>query len=178
VRIRNYRQEDLPTLLYIERLAREADGREPLSETAFTSWLTDPAVDALANAFVITDDDDELNTWGQAGTLEGIEGEIVGYTVVSLLREPQSYHLRCQGAIHPQFRRQHAGRALLICALNRARIIAAEFEFEAERDGLPIYFEALLPAKDPAAVSLAAKCDMVLVDNAVAPGLCLYGCEL
>jgi GNAT superfamily N-acetyltransferase len=178
VRIRNYRQEDLPTLLHIERLARDADGREPLREAAFASWLADPAVDALANAFVITDDDDELNTWGQAGTLEGIEGEIVGYTVVSLLREPQSYHLRCQGTVHPQFRRLHAGRALLICALNRARIIAAEFEFEAERDELPIFFEALLPAKDPAAASLAARCDMELVDRAVAPGFCLYRCEL
>jgi GNAT superfamily N-acetyltransferase len=178
VRIRNYRREDLPTLVHIERLAREADGREPFREAEFVSWLTDPLVDAFANAFVITDDDDELNTRGQAGTLEGIEGEIVGYTVVSLLREPQSYHLRCQGTVHPQFRRQHAGRALLICALNRARIIAAEFEFEAERDGLPIYFEALLPDKDPTAAYLAAKCEMNLIDTVVTPGLCLYRYEL
>jgi GNAT superfamily N-acetyltransferase len=178
VRIRNYRQEDLPTLIHIDRLAREADGRELLCEADFVSWLVDPVVDAFANAFVITDDDDELNTWGQAGTLEGIEGEIVGYTVVSLLQDPQGYHLRCQGTVHPQFRGQHAGRALLICALNRARMIAAEFEFEAEHDGLPIYFEALLPAKDPTAAYLAAKCDMELIDSAVASGLCLYWCEL
>jgi hypothetical protein len=178
VRIRNYRQEDLPTLIHIERLAREADGRELLREADFVSLLTDPLVDAFANAFVITDDDDELNTWGQAGTLEGTEGEIVGYTVVSLLREQQCYQLRCQGTVHPQFRRQHAGRALFICALNRARIIAAEFEFEAERDEMPIYFEALLPAKDPTASYLAAKCGMEPVDSAVAPGLCLYRCEL
>jgi GNAT superfamily N-acetyltransferase len=178
VRIRNYRQEDLPTLLHIERLAREADGRELWREADFVSWLADPLVDAFANAFVITDDDDELNTWGQAGTLEGIEGEIVGYTVVSLLQEPQGYHLRCQGAVHPQFRGQHAGRALLICALNRARMIAAEFEFEAERDDLPIYFEALFPAKDPTTAYLAAKCDMELIDSTVAPGLCLYRGEL
>lgn len=178
MRIRNYRQEDLPALLHIELLAREADGREPLHEADFTSWLADPSVDALVNAFVITDDDDELNTWGQAGTLEGIEGEIVGYTVVSLLQDLQGYHVRCQGTVHPQFRGQHAGRALLICALNRARMIEAELEFEAEYDDLPIYFEALLPAKDPIAVYLAARCDMVLVDSDVAPNLCLYRGEL
>jgi hypothetical protein len=178
VRIRNYRQEDLPTLLCIEQLARKADGREELREAEFASWLADPAVEALANAFVITDDDDELNTWGQGETLEGIEGEIVGYTVVSLLQEPASYHLRCQGTVHPQFRKLHAGRALLICALNRARIMAAEFEFEAEQEGIPIYFEALLPEKDPAAPYLAAKCEMELVNTNVASGLCLYRREL
>jgi ribosomal protein S18 acetylase RimI-like enzyme len=178
VRIRNYRQEDLPTLIHIEQLAREADGREVLREAEFVSWLTDPSVDAFANVFVITDDDDDLNTWGQAGTLEGIEGEIVGYTVVSELRVPQCYQLCCQGTVHPQFRRQHAGRALLICALNRARMIASEFEFEAEHDDLPIYFEALLPDRDSTAASLAAKCGMELVDSAVAPGLCLYRGEL
>lgn len=178
MRIRNYRQEDLPTLIHIERLAREADGREPLREADFVSWLADPSVDAFANAFVITDDDDELNTWGQAGTLEGIEGEIVGYTVVSLLQDPQGYHVRCQGAVHPQFRGQHAGRALLICALNRARMIEAEIEFEAEHTDLPIYFEALLPAKDSIAAYLAARCGMKLSDTVVTSGLCLYGCEL
>lgn len=178
MRIRNYRQEDLPALIHIERLAREADGREPLREADFVSWLADPLVDAFANAFVITDDDDELNTWGQAGTLEGIEGEIVGYTVVSLLQDPQGSHVRCQGTVHPQFRGQHAGRALLICALNRARMIEADLEFEVEHDDLPIYFEALLPAKDPRTAYLAARCDMELVDSAVAPDLCLYRCEL
>lgn len=178
VRIRNYRQEDLLALIRIERLAREVDGRGLLHEAEFASWLTDPLVDASANAFVITDDDDELNTWGQAGTLEGIEGEIVGYTVVSLLQDAQGYHLRCLGTVDPQFRKQHAGRALLICALNRARIIAAEFEFEAERDDQPIYFEALLPAKDPTSAYLATRCDMEPTDIAVVPGLCLYRCEL
>lgn len=178
MRIRNYRQEDLPALIHIERLAREADGRELLREADFVSWLVDPLVDAFANAFVITDDDDELNTWGQAGTLEGIEGEIVGYTVVSLLQDAQGYHVRCQGTVHPQFRGQHAGRALLICALNRARMLEAECEFEAGYDDLPIYFEALLPAKDPIAAYLAARCDMELVDSAVVPGLCLYRGEL
>jgi ribosomal protein S18 acetylase RimI-like enzyme len=178
VRIRNYRQEDLSVLLQIEQVARVADRREPLNESTFVSWLNDPGVDALNNAFVITDDDDELHTWGQAGTLEGVEGEIVGYTVVSLQREPQSYHLCCQGAVHPLYRRLHAGRALLICALNRARVIAAEFEFEAERGGLPVYFEALLPADEPAAAALAAKCGMQQADSAGIAGLRLYRSEL
>ena len=178
MRIRNYRQEDLPALVHIEQLAREADKREQFHQGEFISWLTDPMKDALANAFVITDDDDELNTWGQAGTLEGIEGEIVGYTLVSLVQDAQGYHLRCHGTVHPLFRGQHAGRALLICALNRARIIAAEFEFEAEQEGLPIYFEALLPAHDRNVPSLAAKCAMHPIDTTLSSGLRLYRSEL
>lgn len=178
MRIRHFRQEDLPTLLQIERQARAADGRVMPPEVDFISWLLDPALDAPANAFVITDDDDELNTWGQAGTLEGIEGEIVGYTVVSLHVDEQGYHLLCQGSVHPQFRRQHAGRALLICALNRARIQAADFEFEAEQEGQPIYFEALLPLKDPGAEKLALKCEMKPCNLLPTAGLQLYSREL
>src|SRR2546427_3347102 len=48
------------------------------------------------------------------------------------------------------FRSRGAGRALLICGLNRARSWSAEFEFEAEEKESPIYFEALLPLRDPA----------------------------
>jgi hypothetical protein len=80
MRIRNFHTEDMPVLVSIQQAAAEADERPALSEDAFIAWLIDAEVDANANAFVITDDDDELNTWGQAGTLEGIEGEIIGYT--------------------------------------------------------------------------------------------------
>jgi len=49
---------------------------------------------------------------------------------------------------------------LLICALNHARIRASEFEFEAQQEGFPLYFEALLPVHDPGSEGLAAKFEM------------------
>lgn len=178
MRIRNFRQEDIPTLIEIQQLAIQADGRKIQSVIEIETWLNSPGLDAQSNLFVITDDDDDLNTWGQAGTLEGIEGETVGYTVVQLYQNQDGYHLLCEGTVHPQFRRQNAGRALLICALNRARVIAADFEFEAEQEGLPIYFEALLPASDPATARLAEKCEMQPTDEGTLDGMRLYRREL
>jgi hypothetical protein len=170
--IRTFHYEDMPTLIQIQRLAAQEDGVESLDD--FETWLTDSALDATINAFVVTDDDDELNTWGQAGTLEGIEGEIVGYTVVQVRQNEEGYHLLCQGTVHPAYRHRNAGRALLICALNRARVLAEEFEFEAEQAGIPVHFEALLPARDPASAHLAARCEMVLVDEVAPDGMLLY----
>ena len=172
MRIRTFHYEDMPTLIQIQRLAAQEDGVEPLDD--FESWLIDPALGATINAFVITDDDDELNTWGQAGTLEGIEGEVVGYTIVQVRQDEEGYHLFCQGTVHPAHRHRNAGRALLICALNRARVLAEEFEFEAEQAGIPVYFEALLPARDPASARLAARCEMVLVEEMAPDGMLLY----
>ena len=178
MRIRNFRQEDTPTLIQLQQLALQADERRMQDTVEFEAWLNSPSLDARSNLFVITDDDDDLNTWGQAGTLEGIEGEIVGYTVVQLNQKQGSYHLLCEGTVHPEFRRQNAGRALLICALNRARVIAADFEFEAEQEGLPVYFEALLPANDPASTRLAEKCEMQPTDESTLDGMQLYRREL
>ena len=178
MRIRNYRQEDLPTLIHIQEQAALADSGESFSENDFVAWLANPELDVYSNLLVITDDDDELNTWGQAGTLEGIEGEIVGYTVVRVQQDQQGYHLLCQGTVEPQFRHQKAGRALLICALNRAQILAAEFEFEAEAAGLPVYFEAFLPERDPASPRLAARCEMLPTDERTDDGKRLYRREL
>jgi GNAT superfamily N-acetyltransferase len=176
MRIRTFHYEDIPALLHIQQLSAQQDGIE-LQEN-FESWLTDSTLDAPANAFVITDDDDELNTWGQAGTLEGIEGEIVGYTLVQVRQDDEGYHLLCRGTVHPAHRHRNAGRALLICALNRARVLAEEFEFEAEQAGIPVYFEALLPAHDPASARLAAKCEMVLAGETASNGMHLYRNEL
>src|SRR5207244_10968046 len=97
--------------------------------------------------------------------LDGIDGEIMRYTSRTLHQDEHAYHFLCQGAVSPRYRCQNAGRALLICALNRARILAAEFEFEAEQEGKPLYLEALLPLADPASSRLAAKCDMQPVDT-------------
>lgn len=178
MRIRRYRQEDLPSLVHIYHAAAQADGTEMMNDAEFEAWLTDPEADAVSNAVVITDDDDELNPWGQAGTLDGLQGEIVGYTVVELHQDANGYHLLCKGAVHPDYRRRNAGRALLMSALNRGHTLAAEFEFEAEEAGYPIYFEALFPVRDPASARLATKCEMEPTGEPAPAGLRLYRREL
>jgi GNAT superfamily N-acetyltransferase len=177
MRIRNYRQVDLPTLVQIQQAAASVDGVAALSMADFEEWLAQPELGAEDNVFVITDDD-ETNVWGQAGTLEGVEGEIIGYSVLQLRRGRHAYHFLCQGAVLPEERRRGAGRALLICDLNRARAMASEFEYEAEQDGLPIYLEALLPVKDAAAPALAEKCEMRPTVEPALQGMRLYRRDL
>jgi GNAT superfamily N-acetyltransferase len=176
MRIRNVRQVDIPRLVELQQLAIETDGIEARSISDFEAWLTSPELEH--NIFVITDDNDESNQWGQSETLEGIEGEVVGFTALTLQQDERAYHFLCQGTVHPQYRRRNAGRALLICALNRARILSTEFEFEAEQEGRPIYLEALLPIHDPASGSLAVKCEMQPTDEPAPTGMQLYRREL
>jgi ribosomal protein S18 acetylase RimI-like enzyme len=178
VRIRNYRQGDIPTLVNIQQLAAQADGVEQMSAADFEEWLAQPELEAGSNIFLITDDDDDLNSWGQGDVLDGLEGEVAGYTVLQLRQSQHAYHFLCEGAVLPQYRRRGAGQALLICALNHARIRASEFEFEAQQQGFPIYFEALLPAGDPVSESLATKCDLLPMDEPVLIGMRLYRSEL
>ena len=178
MRIRNYRQGDIPTLVHIQQLAARADGVQALSETDFEQWFAQPELDPQSNVFVITDDDDELNEWGQGGTLEGLEGEAVGYSVLQMRKTHSAYHFLCEGAVLPQHRRRDGGQSLLICALNHARIRASEFEFEAAQAGHPIYFEALLPIHDAGSDGLARKCGMKLTDETTLEGMGLYRCQL
>jgi len=159
MRIRNYRQGDIETLVYIQQQAAQADGTRAKSISDFEAWLAQPELEAEFNVFVITDDD-ELNEWGQGGTLEGIEGEAIGYTVLQFRQEQYAYYFLCEGAVHPLYRHRGAGYALLICALNRALLKATEIESEKQQEGHPIYFEALLPLRDPASENLAARCEM------------------
>src|SRR6266581_5169586 len=112
MRIRNYREVDLPTLVDIQQFAAKTDSTEAMGAADFEEWLAEPELEAEANVFVITDDD-ESNEWGQAGTLEGVEGETVGYTVLQFRRQQHEYHFLCQGAVLPEHRRRGAGRALL-----------------------------------------------------------------
>lgn len=178
MRIRQFHEQDLQTIIEIERLSVLTDQRAAIDEAELSVLLADPLGEDASNTFVATDDDDELNTWGQAGTLEGVEGEIVGYTMLRLKQSADAYHLYCQGAVHPQQRRRNTGRALLICARNRAHVLVSEFEFEAEQQGVPVYFEALLPTHDAGSERLAVKCDMQPSDETVATGLRLYRAEL
>ena len=174
MRIRRYRPGDIPTLAHIQRQAAQVDGIEPLSEVDFEQWLAQPELQAASNVFLITDDDDDLNEWGQAGTLEGLEGEAVGYTVLQLRRSHHAYHFLCEGAVLPTQRRRGAGFALLMSALNNARVRMFEFEHEAHQQDQPIYFEALLPESDPASESLAAQFEMQCVEEQTVAGMCLY----
>ena len=178
MRIRNYRPEDLPTLVQIQQLAAQTDGYNASQSDPIEEQLTQPETDARSNVFVITDDDDELNTWGQAGSLDGIEGEIIGYTTLTLHQDSEAYHFVCQGAVHPQQRQRGAGRLLLVGALNRARIVAADFEFEAEQDGIPIYFEALFPLRNTTTSRLAVKCEMQAVSGEKQNSMQLYRRDL
>ena len=181
MRIRRYRRGDIPTLAQIQQAAAQIDRVAPLSEADFEEWFAQPELQAESNVFLITDDDDELNEWGQAGTLDGLEGEVAGYTVLQLRRSQHAYHFLCEGAVLPKYRRQGVGRSLLICALNQARIRIFELDegtAGAGQQGRPVYFEALLPVSDAASESLAATCEMQPVDEAVLQGMRLYRCEL
>jgi GNAT superfamily N-acetyltransferase len=171
MRIRNYRQSDTPTIAHIQHMAAVADGTEPISMTDFETWLTQPELEAQHNVFVVTDDD-ESNEWGQAGTLEGIEGEIIGYTVLQLRRSQHSYHFLCEGAVLPQHRRRGVGSALLICALNRAQVWSTELEIG--ENEYPFYFEALLPLNDHASENLARRCELQPTDERTLIGMRLY----
>ena len=71
MRIRTYRPVDMPLLLEIQQLAAQTDGTTRASPTDFAVWLSNPALEATHNVFIVTDDD-ETNTWGQGDTLEGI----------------------------------------------------------------------------------------------------------
>lgn len=166
MRVRNFREEDAPALLAVRQRASAYDGLSVPTEAENLAWLQDPQTVASENIFVITDDDDELQTWGQAGTLEGIEGMIIGYTWLHMFRAVDGYHLLCEGTVLPVERGRNAGRALLVSALNRARYLAEDFEFEAESEGLPIYFEALFPARATATSRLATKCELERAEDA------------
>jgi hypothetical protein len=176
MRIRYYRQGDIPTLFHIQQLAAQADNVDSMSMADFEEWLAQPELQAGSNIFLITDDDNDLDSWGQGDGLNGLEGEVVGYTVLQLRQSHHAYHFLCEGAVLPPHRRRGAGQALLICALNHANLRASEFEPQQLHS--PIYFEALLPVEDPASKSLAAKFDMYSTDEPVLKSMQLYRSEL
>ncbi|HTI15591.1 MAG TPA: GNAT family N-acetyltransferase [Dictyobacter sp.] len=176
MRVRTFRAEDVTTLYQIHLAAAHRDTYQTMDEQVFSDWITDPQLDACSNIFVLTDDDDELQTWGQAGTLEGIEGEIIGYTVVQCFFEADCYHFRCIGAVHPDHRRKGAGNALLICALNRMHGMEAEVDSGAIEQS--IYFEVLLPAQDVNLQRLLERRHMQFVSAEMYPGFCLYRQQL
>lgn len=146
MRIRTYRPGDAAFLCTIQQKAARVDGLVPMAEAAFAQILAQAVARPGYNVFLLTDDDDELNTWGQGETLEGLEGEVIGYTILQLVQDERAYALRCQGAVLPEHRGRGVGHALLLCALNHARIQALDLAPQANQEDLPIYFEVALPA--------------------------------
>ena len=178
MRIRIYRSGDIPTLLHIQQTAAHFDGLAAMSEADFEQRLIQAMSCSGYTIFLITDDDDELNTWGQGETLEGLEGEVVGYTILQMSKDACAYHIHSQGAVLPEHRQRGAGYALLLCALNHARMQAINFVTEARQQSLPIYFEVELPAHDPTTEPLARTFELEETDETAQAGMRLYRTEL
>ena len=178
MRIRTYRSGDMPTLIHIQQQAAKMDGLGNMDELDFQQLLAQPEMRTGYYAFLITDDDDELNTWGQGETLEGVEGEVIGYTILQLRKNQQAYHFHSYGAVLPEHRQRGAGHALLLCALNHARMKAIDIMAEARQQGMPIYFEVLLPESDPTTARLVDMFELEATDEPVPAGLRLYRTEL
>ncbi len=69
MRIRNFRQIDIPELIEMQQRAAEVDDIDINELPNLAELLMAPETQAEHSVFVITDDDDELNTWGQGETL-------------------------------------------------------------------------------------------------------------
>lgn len=178
MRIRIYRPGDIPTLVSIQQQAARVDGLEELDELGFRQLLAQPEMRNSYYAFLITDDDDELNTWGQGETLEGLEGEVVGYTILQFREDPQAYYFHSYGSVLPEHRQRGAGHALLLCAMNHARMKAIDVMAEARRRGVPIYFQVLLPENDPTTPHLVNMFELDKTAELAPTGLRLYRTEL
>lgn len=178
MRIRTYRPGDAPILFSIQQTAARFDGLASLPEAAFMQILNRAVTRTGYNVFLLTDDDDELNTWGQGETLEGLEGEVIGYAMLHLTQDRRAYRIFCRGAVLPEHRQRGAGYALILCALNHARMQALDLLPSARQQDLPVYFEIAFPAGDASAERLAQAFELKEVPAEHEPGLVLYRTEL
>ncbi len=178
MRIRTYRTGDIPILVHVQQQAAAFDGLKKLNEADFRHLLDNALTRRGYSVFLLTDDDDELNTWGQGETLEGVEGEVIGYTILQLRQNEEAYHFYCHGTVLPDHRGRGAGHGLLLCALNHARLQALDFIAQARQQGRPVYFEVPLPASDSGSARLAD--DFELENTGIHPQsrLLLYRTEL
>ncbi len=178
MRIRTYRSGDIPILVHVQHLAAACDGLELLSEADFARLLERSIRRTGYNVFLLTDDDDELNTWGQGESLDGVEGEVIGYTILQFSRDEDAYHFHCHGTILPEYRGRGAGHGLILCALNHARLQSLDFVAQARQQGTPIYFEVPLPDADAGAQRLASDFELDKTDIQLQKHLLLYHTEL
>lgn len=178
MRIRTYRPGDVPTLVHIQQTAARFDAVRGMNESDFLPLLAQATSRFGDTVFLITDDDDEINIWGQGETLEGIEGETIGYTILLCHKDHRAYHFHCTGAVLPEHRHRGAGYALLLCALNHARIQSIDIVNDARQQGLPIYFEVELPLNDASVEQLARTFELKASEEPVQQGLRVYRTEL
>lgn len=178
MRIRTYRPGDIPLLAHVQHQAAAVDGLELLSETDFARLLERSIRRTGYNVFLLTDDDDELNTWGQGESLEGVEGEVIGYTILQFSRDEDAYHFYCHGTVLPEYRSRGAGHGLILCALNHARLQSLDFVAQARQQGTPIYFEVPLLANDAGAQRLAWDFELEKTSFQPQKHLLLYRAEL
>lgn len=178
MRIRTYRPGDIPLLVQVQQQAAAVDGLKMLDEADFASLLAHALTRRGYTVFLLTDDDDELNTWGQGETLEGVEGEVIGYTILQLSQNEEAYHFYCHGTILPEHRGRGAGHGLVLCALNHARLQALDFMAQARQQGIPIYFEVPLLANDGGSARLASDFEMDNTGIHPQDHLLLYRLEL
>lgn len=178
MRIRTYRAGDIAILVHVQHLAAAFDGLELLHEADFAHLLEQSITRRGYNVFLLTDDDDELNTWGQGESLDGVEGEVVGYTILQLSQDEHAYRFRCHGTVLPEYRSLGAGHGLILCALNHARLQSLDFVAHARQYKIPIYFEVPLPARDGAAERLARDFELDNTGQLLQERLLLYQTEL
>ncbi|HLI71198.1 MAG TPA: GNAT family N-acetyltransferase [Ktedonobacteraceae bacterium] len=178
MRIRTYRSGDIAALVHIQQAAARFDGLEAMSEADLSRLLAESAARFSYNVFLITDDDDELITWSQGENLEGVEGEIIGYTILHPTADECAYHFRCHGAVLPEHRHRGVGHALVLCAMNHARMQAIDIINEARQQALPIYFEVELPANNASSQDLASAFELEESSEPAQPGLRVYRTEL
>lgn len=178
MRIRNYRPGDIPILVQTQHLAATVDDLALMDANDFADLVERSITRRGYNVFLLTDDDDELNTWGQGESLEGVEGEVVGYTILQLSADENAYHFYCHGTILPAYRSLGAGHGLILCALNHARLQSLDFVASARQQGIPIYFEVPLLENDPGSARLVRDFELEETDIRIQERLRLYRTEL
>ena len=178
MRIRSYRPGDIPILVHIQQAAATFDGLEPMSEADLARLLERSITRGGYNVFLLADDDDELNTWGQGDTLDGLQGEVVGYTILQLCKGERAYRFRCHGAVLPEHRGRGGGHGLILCALNHARMQSIDFIAEARQHDIPVYFEVPLLTGDVASECLARDLELEKSGEQAQTRLSLYQTEL
>lgn len=178
MRIRTYRPGDIPILAHVQQAAAAFDGLEPMSEADFVQLLDRSITRSGYNVFLLTDDDDELNTWGQGDTLDGLQGEVVGYTILQLHKSERAYSFRCHGTVLPEQRGRGGGHGLILCALNHARMQSIDFIAEARQRDIPVYFKVPLLAGDAASECLARDLELEKSGEQASERLRVYQTEL